>query len=116
VQPVCTKCHGLRKKERGEGKGTNKGRRASPEECKKLSERGKARKGKSACKGEVNGNSKLTEENVRYIRGLHEIGFNQHELAKMYDVTSQAIWRIVHRKCWAHVTGEISLIPSESKS
>jgi len=57
-----------------------------------------------AAKGETNGNSKLTEKEVKEIRKLYEFGvLNQYELAKNYGVTQPAIGCIVRKKTWRHI-------------
>lgn len=50
--------------------------------------------------GERQGNSKLTESQVREIKQLdHSIPV----LAKMYHVSPQLIWGIRHNRIWRHV-------------
>lgn len=54
-------------------------------------------------KGSTNGQSKLTEDKVLEIRKLFKDGTRQHELAKMYNIDSSLISRIVNRKRWKHI-------------
>lgn len=54
-------------------------------------------------KGEENGFSKLTEENVRQIRALAQSGTPQRQIAKTFHITQGIVWRAIHRKAWAHV-------------
>ena len=56
-----------------------------------------------ACKGERNGNSKLTDDIVREIRLSHP-GKSQVELAKEYNVSKVLIGRVVNLKNWTHVS------------
>lgn len=55
-----------------------------------------------ACKGEKNGQSKLTEENVREIRNS-EIK-STRKLAKKYSVSNILISKILNFKIWQHVS------------
>jgi hypothetical protein len=58
----------------------------------------------SAARGEINGNSKLTEEDVITIRGRYASNqANQYQLAEEYGVTQSAIGSIVRKKTWRHV-------------
>jgi hypothetical protein len=55
-------------------------------------------------RGEENGQSKLTTEQVRSIRVEYATGaMTQDELAQKYHVVRNAIWMIVRRKTWVHV-------------
>ena len=55
-------------------------------------------------KGEINGNSKLTEEQVREIRGRYAKGnITQKALSDEYDVNITAINKIVRRLIWKHI-------------
>lgn len=59
-----------------------------------------------APKGEVNGQSKLTESDVRAIRALYvprSPGFGQKALARRYGVAPSAIGQIISRQRWKHV-------------
>lgn len=54
--------------------------------------------------GSVNGQSKLTEDNVREIRAKYETGgWTMDELAKRFGVTRSNVYQVVHRKTWKHV-------------
>lgn len=66
------------------------------------------RKGRGA-RGEGNGRSRLTRDEVRAIRDLYIPGTNQHdsniaELAAEFGIKPQAIRDIVHRRTWAHIS------------
>ena len=54
-------------------------------------------------KGENNEMSKLTDDCVKAIRTLYELGVNQPTLAKGFDVTQSLISLVVLRKVWKHV-------------
>jgi hypothetical protein len=60
-------------------------------------------KNKEHKRGERNGNSKLTENDVREIRHLYSEGFERVNLAAMFCVTLDSIAKIVRRKSWKHV-------------
>jgi hypothetical protein len=55
-------------------------------------------------RGERNGLSKLKETDVVEIRRLHASGLFQYQIGKMFGVTPHAIWCIVNRKTWKHVS------------
>ena len=60
--------------------------------------------GHEAPRGEGVGTSKLTRRQVRQIRKLYATGkHTQRELGRMFGVTREEIWRIVHRVTWQHV-------------
>lgn len=46
---------------------------------------------------------KLTESQVVQIRELYAQGHSQTNLSKMFGITFQTIWEIVHRKIWKHL-------------
>jgi hypothetical protein len=55
-------------------------------------------------KGEQQGNSKLTESDVREIRFLYAADvYNQYELARIYHVLQPAIQSVICRRRWKHV-------------
>ena len=54
-------------------------------------------------KGSVNGQAKLTEEDVIQIRRLRQQGALLSELASDFGVKQMAISSIVNRKTWKHV-------------
>lgn len=65
-----------------------------------------ARKGRLAClKGEDNGRSKLTKEQILIIRDEYEnmAVKSQSKLARKHNVGQQAISRIVNRETWQHI-------------
>jgi len=55
-------------------------------------------------KGEKNGRSKLTKNDVLQIRSIYPQGWlTQQEIADAYDVTQVHISRILLRKIWTHI-------------
>lgn len=57
-----------------------------------------------ACRGALNGKALITEDDVRAIRARHAAGERLQAIADDYRLTKQAIWLIVKRKNWAHVS------------
>jgi hypothetical protein len=57
-----------------------------------------------AVPGERNGNATLTAEDVRSIRARWAAGERQAAIGREFGVNRQAIWKIVHRAKWRHVT------------
>lgn len=55
-------------------------------------------------KGEKNGRSKLTEENVKEIKRMLENGIKQHVIAEHFSVCRTAIGLIKRGERWNHVT------------
>lgn len=50
------------------------------------------------------GSRKLTEENVREIRKLHDqYSLSTAAIGKMYNVNRTTIWFVIARKTWKHV-------------
>jgi hypothetical protein len=61
----------------------------------------------SSLKGVTNGTSKLTEDDVRYIRGAVKTGTYikiRKELAKTFGVSTTVIYNVVNNKSWTHVS------------
>jgi hypothetical protein len=55
-------------------------------------------------RGEANGESKLTADQVREIRRRYSAGdVGQRQLAREYGVVKNAIANILHRKTWQHI-------------
>jgi len=54
-------------------------------------------------KGERDGHSRLTAEDVREIRQKHEKGATLKALGEAYHVGKEAIWKVIHRRSWKHV-------------
>lgn len=54
-------------------------------------------------RGERVAGAVLTEVAVSTIRAAYAQGATQRALAHEYGVSSDSIWRVVHRKTWAHV-------------
>jgi hypothetical protein len=61
------------------------------------------RGGRWQARGSQNGYSKLTEDQVRTIRHLHETGITQKQLSIDYGVSHSLINKICLRKFWKHV-------------
>lgn len=59
--------------------------------------------GNTWARGERCGTSKLTEAQVREIRGLWAAGVKQTEIARRFGLTSGWVSRIVNRKWWIHL-------------
>jgi hypothetical protein len=59
-------------------------------------------------RGESHGMSKLTEENVRYIRLKNKEGITILGLAAQFHVTKNCIIRILNRDGWSHVKSIIN--------
>lgn len=54
--------------------------------------------------GEVNGNSKLTADQVLLIRRLYDYGDHRmRDLAVTFGVSQRLIFNIIHRKTWKHI-------------
>ena len=57
--------------------------------------------------GDLNGNAKLTEDDVRYIRAhYHRASYkrsNTKALAKQFQISENAVLHIISRKRWSHV-------------
>lgn len=55
-------------------------------------------------KGSKNGRAKLTEEDVLTIRKMHDDGFSNSELYRLYpQVTTTSIRDIINKKTWRHL-------------
>lgn len=54
-------------------------------------------------RGELHGQSKLTDESVRRIRRLYASGTKQTVLAKRFRVAPSTVSTVVNRKRWSHV-------------
>jgi len=54
-------------------------------------------------KGELNTNSKLTEENVLEIRAMNSKGASRTAIAKQFDVSVTLISGIVSGRSWKHL-------------
>jgi hypothetical protein len=61
------------------------------------------RKGRSL-KGSACPNAKLTEAQVREMRGLHAAGHSMKGLARMFNVKPQTVKSVVSGATWRHVT------------
>jgi len=56
----------------------------------------------AAEKGRTN-TVKLTPDDVRTIRQLHNLKYSRADLAQRYGVTAETIWAIVSRRTWDHI-------------
>lgn len=56
-----------------------------------------------ALKGEGNGRSCLTEDNIREIRRLSNEGHIQNFIAAKFNITHTTVWKIINRRSWKHV-------------
>lgn len=63
----------------------------------------KKRNRTSRSKGEANGRSILTEQDVLKIRKAFEDGATRKKLKESYNVCQATIDFIIHRKTWAHI-------------
>jgi hypothetical protein len=61
--------------------------------------------------GERHHKAKLTEKDIVRIFTLHFAGASLSELGKIFNCTAVNIGYILHRKAWAHVPIEPTLIP-----
>jgi len=59
-------------------------------------------KGRS-CYGERRPDAKLTESDVREIRGLLSTGKSQHAIAAMFGINQATVSLIARRKIWKHL-------------
>lgn len=58
-------------------------------------------------RGERNSKSKMTEPDVRLARALYRSGLSSmKDLARLYGIWPNAMWRILRGESWAHVTNE----------
>ena len=53
--------------------------------------------------GELNGRSKLKEEQVKEIRYLRDMGYSYNKIAIKFEVSKTTIMDIIKRKKWKHV-------------
>lgn len=56
-----------------------------------------------AIKGENHVMAKLCDEDIRTIRQLGNNKIGQRKIGKQFKVSQRTVWRIIHRKSWAHV-------------
>ena len=62
-----------------------------------------ARKGRRP-HGEGHAMAKLTEKDVREIRRLRAAGMHQWPIARRFGIAQTAVWAILARKTWRHVS------------
>jgi len=58
-------------------------------------------------KGSLNGQSKLTEEDIPKIRRLSAEGMYQHDIARLFGVRKATICFIITGRSWAHVSPSV---------
>lgn len=83
-----------------------KGRKKSEEHQRKITESLRNRHNETWLRGAQNGNSKLTEDQVREIKKLLRDGVSGPKIAKMFNVNHTAIYSIKNGKTWRHVSEE----------
>lgn len=71
-------------------------------DTKKNNHADKIRHGTSS-RGERQGRHKLTSEEVRKVRKLHQDGCSIKSLSASFGVATATIYSIVNRKTWAHI-------------
>ena len=77
----------------------NLGRKHTKEHKQKV---GKAKSVQNT--GINNPRAKLTEQNIREIRMLHQNGYSNKVIQNKYNIKSAStIWSIIHNKLWKHV-------------
>jgi hypothetical protein len=54
-------------------------------------------------KGEKHGMSTLTNEIVNDIRKLHDLGYNQREIASIHNIHQCTVSRLINRLRWKHI-------------
>ncbi len=54
-------------------------------------------------RGEANGSSVLTEQNIKDIKLLASQNVTYKEISKRFGIHPSTVYRIVKRKMWAHV-------------
>ena len=54
-------------------------------------------------KGEKNGNSKLTEQDVLDLRTMYTLGFTSGYLAGQFGINRSTVCNILKRKWWKHI-------------
>lgn len=59
----------------------------------------------AATKGRTN-TVKLSPDDVRSIRNLHNLKYSSDEIAQRYGVTAETIWAIVSRRTWDHIADD----------
>lgn len=76
------------------------GKKNPPDVCAKISA---GRTGKSNNPGEINGQAKLTADQVRETRTRLESGESQRSIARSFGIHYSAIWKIKHGLKWKSV-------------
>lgn len=95
--------HGTKTKPESVLRGENHWTRHHPDRVAKGDNNGSRKHPESLQRGEDRPASKLTENDVREIRKLYELGTTQKSLAEQFSVSTRNIYLIVNRKAWCHV-------------
>lgn len=74
----------------------------SPAKLEALCKARAAMRGKEP-RGERNGASKLSEDQVRRMRQLHATGERPSILAMRFQIDRSNVWHILTRRTWRHV-------------
>lgn len=58
------------------------------------------------CFGEKNGTSKLRDSDIPKIFAMQKAGVFQRDIARRFNVAQNAIWLVLQKKTWTHVTSQ----------
>lgn len=95
--------HGTKTKPESILRGEDHWTRHHPEKVARGDKNGARKYPERLQRGEDRPASKLTEDDVREIRKLYELGNTQKELAKQFKVSTKNIYLIINRRAWCHV-------------
>lgn len=84
-------------------RGDANGARKHPESLHRGASHWSARMPERRLRGTSVPNAKLTDEVVRQIRALGLTSMKQRDIAALFGTNQACVWRIIHRKAWAHV-------------
>ena len=56
-----------------------------------------------SARGEQCHNAKLTEDDVRLMRALHEEGLNNREISEKFETNRKTVWEITSYRNWRHI-------------
>lgn len=84
-------------------RGDRSGARLHPERMARGDRNGSRLHPERLERGEENHNAKLTEDDVRAIRGLVGKGLSQGEIGQLFGVNQQSVSNIIRRVTWRHV-------------
>jgi len=77
--------------------------KTSPETLPRGDANGMRKHPESVQRGELNKTARLTNEQVVEIRRLCGLKVRQRDIAAKFNVSQRTVWRVFHRKAWAHV-------------